>query len=242
MVDIWHGVSERFQQEGVWRDRIFHDLILDDARRLGRRPTILDIGCGRGLDGDLPLQRSIAAAADRFIGVEPDPAIKLGEFFTESHCCLFEDAPLAPGSIDIAYAVMVMEHIPDPERFWAKLREVLADGGVFWGMTVDGRHPFCRSSNLLERLRLKDLYLNLLFGKRGTERYENYPTFYRTNTPEAVARDARAFHDVQSLSLSRPGLWSSTYPRPLRPFIDALDRRRIRHDRPGILLLVRAVK
>jgi hypothetical protein len=109
-------------------------------------------------------------------------------------------------------------------------------------MTVDGRHPFCRSSHWLERLRLKDLYLNLLFGRRGVDRYENYPTFYRTNTPDAVARHAHGFRDVQCLSLTRPGLWSSSYPKPLRPLVDALDRDRVRRDRPGILLLIRAVK
>jgi SAM-dependent methyltransferase len=242
MMDLWQGVRERFERGDVCRDRIFHDLILDDASRLGRRPAIVDIGCGRGLDGDLPLQRSIGAAASHFIGVDPDPAIEVDDTFTESHPCLFEDAPLTPSSIDLAYAAMVLEHIPEPQRFWDKLHEVLTDGGIFWGMTVDGRHPFCRTSLWLERLRVKDLYLHLLFGRRGLERYENYPTFYRTNTPEAVGRLGRAFHDVDCLSLTRLGLWSCHYPPLLRPLVDAFDRRRIRHNQPGILLLIRAAK
>src|SRR5436853_3076842 len=30
-----------------------------------------------------------------------------------------------------------------------------------------------------ERFKIKDMYLNKLFGKCGSERYENYPVYYR---------------------------------------------------------------
>jgi SAM-dependent methyltransferase len=239
---IWAPYIARYRS-GEWRDRIFHDLILADAGRLGPEPVILDIGCGEGLDGDVPLQRSVAAAAGRFIGIEPDPAVTLGDHFTETHRCRFEDAPLAAGSIDVAYAVMVLEHLPRPQAFWDKLLEVLADGGVFWGFTVDARHPFARLSLWADRLGIKDLYLDLVLG-RTTEsgRYRNYPTYYRTNAPAQIGRLTRAFGSCELINFSRVGQWGPSLPAPLRGLADAHDRRSIRRRRPGTLLAIRAVK
>jgi SAM-dependent methyltransferase len=241
MADLWAGVDERFRA-GTWRDRIFLDLLLEDIRARGPRPTVLDIGCGHGLDGNAELQQEVARHAGRFLGVEPDAEIRLHECFTEAHHCLLEDAPIAPGSVDVAYCVMVLEHLPRPQVFWDRLHALLADGGVFWGMTVDGRHPFSTTSRLMEVLKLKGVYMDLLLGKRGVERIENYPTFYRSNSPEVMARLGGRFRDVQCHSMNRPGLFASNFPRPLRPAVDLLERGRMRRGRPGILLLTRAEK
>lgn len=233
---------ERYRQ-GVWRDRILHDLILDDARQLGDGLTFLDIGCGQGLDGDVPLQRSLAENAARYVGVEPDTTVTPGDYVTEVHRCLFEDMVLPPGSVHVAFAVMVLEHLREPQRFWDKLHEVLADGGVFWGLTVDARHWFCRASLLAERMNIKELYLNGLLGRRGTEkRYENYPTFYRCNRPDEVRRFAAKFRSCEAINFSRVGQVDSYLPRFLGPLTRAMDRRAIRRGRPGTLLAVRAVK
>lgn len=237
----WTPYLERYRA-GEWRDRIFRDMILADAAARGDRPTILEIGCGDGFDGDVPLQRSIAAAAGHYTGIEPDTQITLGDYFQETHRCFFEDAPIAPGSVDVAFAVMVMEHLERPQPFWDKLHEVLADGGVFWALTIDARHPFSRLSLLLGRLKVKDIYLNTLYGKSGPERYENYPTFYRTNTPGHVQEYAKAFRSCELINFSRVGQISPYLPRPLRPVAEAFDRRAIRQGRPGTLLAIRAVK
>jgi hypothetical protein len=109
-------------------------------------------------------------------------------------------------------------------------------------MTVDARHPFCRASLWAERLRLKKVHLRLMYGRRGSDRYENYPVFYRCNTPDALARYAERFSHVESINFSRVGQWSTCFPAPLRPLVDALDRRAVRQDRPGTLLMIRAAK
>jgi SAM-dependent methyltransferase len=218
-------------------------MILADARNFGPGPTILDIGCGEGLDGDVPLQRSVALAAGRFIGIEPDPTVTLGDHFTETHRCLFEEAPLTAGSVDLAYAAMVLEHLPRPQAFWDKLFEVLADGGVFWGLTVDGRHLFSRLSLWAERLGIKNLYMNLVLGRSAeSARYKNYPTYYRTNTPAQIGRFTEAFRSSGFINFSRVGQWSPYLPRPLRWLADGSDERSIRKQRPGTLLAVRVVK
>jgi SAM-dependent methyltransferase len=238
----WAPYLERYRA-GEWRDRIFHDMILSDARRLANRPTVLDIGCGKGFDGDVPLQHSIAAQAERYIGIEPDPAVALGDYFTETHRCLFEEARLGEGSVDVAYAIMVLEHLAQPQAFWDKLHQVLVDGGVFWGLTVDARHFFARLSTWAGRLRIKDLYLDLVLGRDpDAGRYRNYPTYYRANTPVQIAHLAGAFRSCQFVNFSRLGQWSSYLPGLLRPLAEHVDRRAIQQARPGTLLIVRATK
>lgn len=235
------AAAERYRA-GAFRDRVVHDLILADAARLGDGLTFLDIGCGKGFDTDVPLQQSLVAAAGRYIGIEPDAAVELDGPITDVRRCLFEQADLAPGSVHVAFAIMVLEHLADPQPFWDKLHAVLAPGGVFWAMTVDARHWFCRASLWMERLRLKELYLSWLFGARGRERYENYPVHYRCNTPARVAHYAEAFASVQCVNLSRVGQCDELFPRFLRPLSRRLERRAVRRGKPGTLLVVRAVK
>jgi SAM-dependent methyltransferase len=237
----WGPYLDRYRG-GEWRDRIFRDMVLEDMRNRPRPVTLLDIGCGRGFDSDLRLQEKIADAADSFIGVEPDPAIALGGHFSDTHRCPFEESSLAPASVDVAYAIMVLEHLSRPERFWDKLWEVLKDGGVFWGLTVDARHWFTLVSRWAERLRVKDAYLEWFLGRRGVERYENYPAHYRTNSPRQLAHYARRFRSCELINFSRVGQLNAYFPRWLHPLANFLDRRAIRRGKPGTLLAVRAVK
>jgi SAM-dependent methyltransferase len=240
-LERWTPYVDRYRK-GEWRDRILHDLILDDARKRGAGLTFLDIGCGRGFDTDVPLQQSLARAAGRYIGIEPDPNITPGDYFSETHCCFFEDAPLGPESIDIAFAVMVLEHLPEPQRFWDKLHAVLKNGGVFWGLTVDARHWFCQASMWAERFKIKDRYLQSLFGKRGSERYENYPVYYRTNTPEQIRQFTRRFRACDFVNFSKVGQCSWYFPRTLHPLVTFFERRAVRLGKPGVLLAVRVEK
>jgi SAM-dependent methyltransferase len=229
-------------RDGEWRDRIFRDMVAEDVRNMGDAPTILDIGCGRGLDGSLPLQRSLAEQAGHYIGVEPDPEVPLADHFREIHRTVFEEAPIEANSVHLAFAVMVLEHLPSPRPFWEKLRATLRQGGVFWAMTVDGRHPFARSSRWADRMHIKSRYLNLIYGKRGVQRYEDYPVYYRSNTPEQIRRHAVGFKSVELINFSRVGQWSPYLPLRLRPLADLWDHRSIRRGRPGTLLMIRAEK
>jgi SAM-dependent methyltransferase len=212
-------------------------MILDDLASFPTAPTVLDIGCGSGFDDDIELQRSIVASAGRYIGVDPDAAE--GPQF---HRAAFEDAPIEPGSIDLSFAVMVLEHIADPARFWGKVHEVLRDGGVFWGFTMDARHWFRLASRWSERLRFKDLYLTLLHGKRGVDRYANYPTCYRANSPDQVRAHTGAFRSVQFVNFQKIGQLNYYLPGALRPVGHLIDRAEAALGRPGTMLAVRAVK
>jgi SAM-dependent methyltransferase len=237
----WTPYLERYRK-GEWRDRILHDLILEDAKRRGPGLTFLDIGCGRGFGGDLRLQQSLARAAGCYVGIEPDSAMDPGPHVTERHGCVFEDAPLEFDSVDVAFANMVLEHLELPGRFWDKLYDVLRPGGVFWGLTMDARHWFCRASLWADRLKVKGLYLTALRGQRGDGRYENYPVFYRCNTPEQITRYTGRFRSCEFLNFARVGQCNYYVPRLLRPLTNWLDRRALNRGRPGTVLAVRVEK
>lgn len=240
----WSTYTQRYSS-GEWRAPIFRDLILSDAQRMKAERnelTLLDIGCGGGFDGDATLQRSLAEAGSRYIGVEPDEHIELANVFTSSQRCLFEDAQIEDESVDIAFAVMVLEHIADPRVFWNKVYRVLRKGGCFWGLTVDARHWFVLMSTLMEKLGVKDIYLDKLHGKRGEERYENYPAFYRANSPTQIARFTSCFSSVKVLTFSRVGQLDFYIPGRLRRVGRWLDSLTIRAGLPGAVMAVRVEK
>lgn len=240
----WQAYVDRFRQ-GEWRGTIFRDLVLRDVRTFRDRnisPVLLDIGCGHGFDGDLVLQQSIAAAAGRYLGVEPASDVTPADVFARVHRCRFEDAPLEPGSVHVAFAVMVLEHLDEPGRFWHKVHDVLAPDGVFWGFTVDARHWFVNASLAMEKLRIKDLYLNLLHGRRGEDRYNNYGVFYRSNTPGAIASQTAEFSSMTELNFHRVGQMDYYVPRPLRWMSRTLDRAALRAGWPGSILAVRLTR
>jgi SAM-dependent methyltransferase len=235
--------TERYRN-GEWRAPIFRDMILADMEILGPRQslTLLDIGCGRGFDDDPGLQSSLAREAGWYVGVEPDPSMPLAGVINQAYRCPFEDAPISPSSVDLAFAVMVLEHLQSPGLFWNKLAMVLRPGGIFWGFTMDRRHWFVKASLLAKRLGIKDLYLTCLHGRRREERYENYPVAYGSNSPRQIEGLARDFRSVTFVNFNQVGQLDYYYPRGLKWLGRTLDRWSFRRGLPGSILAVRAVK
>jgi SAM-dependent methyltransferase len=227
---------------GVWRDRILYDLILDDAARFNGSLTLLDVGCGRGFDDNTEFQRSLASRSGAYIGVEPDRSVELGPCFTQVYRTTLEDAPIPSSTVNIAFAIMVLEHLSDPQKFWDKIYDVLVPGGVFWGLTVDRRHPFAHLSLWTERLGVKHHYMRLLMGKRGEERYLNYPVYYRSNSPSQLAPLVKQFASCQLINFSRVGQTVPMFPKALAPIARAFDDWSVRKGWPGTMLVVRASK
>ena len=229
-------------RRGEWRARIVHDLIARDVRASGTGCSVVDIGCGRGFDEDLALQKSLAALSGRYIGIEPNTDVEPGAHFGEIHRCLFEQAPIKAGSVDVAFAVMVLEHVQNPRLFLSKVHEILKPGGIFWGMTVDGRSLFAKASFWLERLHGKELYMRWLRGRRGEGRYLNYPVFYRCNTPHQIEAQTQSFAEHDVINFARIGQHRHAFPHWLYPLSDRLDRWIVDHNKAGTLLVLRLVK
>lgn len=235
---------ERYRQ-GQWRAPIFRDMVLADVQRLRRAGpvTVLDIGCGGGFDSSEKMQGAIASQADTYIGVEPDRLITPPPLFREVHRCFFEDAPIEPDSIDVAFAVMVLEHLPQPARFWDQLHSILRPGGVFWGFTINSRHWFATASLLAGKLRIKDRYLNMLHAAETDEdHYTNYPVFYRSNTPAQIEQLAHAFSARQIVHFQKVGELDYYFPPALRWIGRTADRIGMRLAAAGPILAVRVQK
>lgn len=240
----WAPFLQRYA-DGEWRAPIFRDMILSDALKLAKKRkdlSFLDIGCGGGFDSDPKIQQSIVQAAANYIGIEPDEDIKLSDIFSSVHRCFFDDAPIKSDSIDIAFSVMVLEHLENPEVFWRKIHHILRPGGVFWGFTVEARHWFVWASLLTERLHIKDIYLNMLHGKRGEKRYENYGVFYRSNTPKQIEKMTNAFASRTILNFNKVGEMDYYIPEKLRWVSRTFDRYTIRRGWPGSIIAVRVEK
>lgn len=238
-----HSYIQRYYC-GEWRALIFRDLILDEAKRINKKDELvfLDIGCGCGFDNNLRLQAELSKVASKYIGIEPNAEIKLGDFFSETYRCTIEDAPISRESVDIAFSIMVLEHIAEPIFFWDKVYEILRPGGTFWGFTMDARHYFVWISSLLDKFGIKDSYLNFLHGKRSHGRYENYKTYYRCNTPHRIAVATKRFRKRHFLNFYRIGQLDYYIPVKLRWLLRCLDRLAIRMGFPGSVMAVRLVK
>jgi SAM-dependent methyltransferase len=225
-----------------WRTPVFFEIVSREisARHGTARPTVLDIGCGLGFDGEVGFQQAFSEQAGRFIGIEPDPAIDPPKFFSEVHRTTLESAPIAQGSVDVAYAVMVMEHVSDPAAFWSRLYDILAPGGVFIAFSVNGAHWFAPVTRIMSLAGVKTAYLNLVHGRRGTERYADYPVFYRTNTSKQIKRHARNFRCLEVMMFGAAGNVASYAPRALQPIVHSLDKLAYRLFRQSINIVIRA--
>ncbi len=85
-----------------------------EAARVGRQA----VGCDLSLEGLLRARRFAASegVADATLWV----------------CCSAERLPLASGSFDAAFAIAVLEHVPDDSAAWRELARVLRPGGRAW--------------------------------------------------------------------------------------------------------------
>lgn len=238
--ETWQNHLEERYAAGEWRAPIFRDLVLRSCP--DSNSEVLDIGCGHGFDDSSEIQAEIAAHYNGLIGVEPDDEITTPDYFKECHQCTLEEADIAPDSIDMAYSSFVLEHVGDAPSFWNALYRCMKPNGIFWGFTVDSRHPFSLASNALEYLKLKDFYLRAIQGKRGEERYENYPTHYRCNTPRDVEKHANMFSKLEFYSLHRPGQLDYYFPRLVRPLSRASEMVWTKLSLPGSVLIVKATK
>jgi len=237
----WNAFLRRWEQ-GDYRASFFRDMVLTDVRRLGPRPTVLDIGCGRGLDGEPALQRSLAEQSGAYVGIEPDPAIPAADWFTQVHRCRLEDAPLEPASIDVALAVFVIEHVRSPKTLFRKIFEVLVEGGVFWAFTIDARHVFALASLLAQGLRIKQWCIHHARDAGVRCDVEVYPTYYRANTPCAIRRYSAGFRSVRVMNLHQTGQFDAYLPRRAHPCSHGLDRLAALLRLPGPMLVARLEK
>lgn len=180
--------------------------------------TLLDVGCGEGMERSPEILASLRAKAGRYWGVEPDPSAEVPQAaFDSVWRSTLEDSGIPGQSVDLAYSCMVAEHIQDPLSFARRLHDILKPGGQFFMLTINGRSYLGRLARWANRLRVQEALLRLAVGRADVERY-HYPAFYRFNTERQIrpVAEAAGFAKAEFIYLERGEATGYYWPSQLR--------------------------
>lgn len=129
---------------------------LDELWTKASPASILDVGCGEGV---LTEQWADKLGGGRIVGIDlDDPKLK-AEWQTRQRPNLeyrVEDAThlsFADNEFEMASAIEVLEHVPDPERTVAEMARVASK----WVLVSVPREPLWRGLNIARGAYLKDL-------------------------------------------------------------------------------------
>jgi 2-polyprenyl-3-methyl-5-hydroxy-6-metoxy-1,4-benzoquinol methylase len=129
---------------------------LEELWRKAGPESILDVGCGEGV---LTEQWADQLGNGRIVGIDlDDPKLK-AEWDKRQRANLdyrVEDATnlsFADGEFDMATAIEVLEHVPDPERTVSEMARVAKR----WVLVSVPREPLWRGLNMARGAYLKDL-------------------------------------------------------------------------------------
>ncbi len=118
--------------------------------------SVLDVGCGEGV---LTHQWATQLGEKRIVGIDLDDDKLKAEWETrrrpnlEYRTIPAENLPFADGEFDLACAIEVLEHVPDPEHTVAEMARV-ASGHLLVSVP---REPLWRMLNMARGAYLKDL-------------------------------------------------------------------------------------
>jgi 2-polyprenyl-3-methyl-5-hydroxy-6-metoxy-1,4-benzoquinol methylase len=118
--------------------------------------TILDVGCGEGV---LTHQWAQEPGVQRIVGLDLDDPQLHEAWKGRQHPCLeykvmkAENLPFADGEFDVATAIEVLEHVPDPAHTVAEMARV-ASGHLLVSVP---REPLWRALNMARGAYLRDL-------------------------------------------------------------------------------------
>jgi SAM-dependent methyltransferase len=178
---------------------------------------VLDIGCGARLPEPLT---GLARRFGALDGVDPDSEVARHPLLAQRwHGCL-ESSAVPESAYDLAYAYNVVEHLGDPRPFFTKVHQILKPSGVFWALTPNQWHPFAMLSRSIELIGLKGFARRKLGRSASGEMCVNdYPAYYRCNSPGAVQRAIHGLGFSRATFYFHPCLqWDTYFPRCLRWF------------------------
>jgi len=146
--------------------------------------VVFDVGCGRGEYADDPVAvrrelRIFRGKCAKVIGIDVDPAAEANPFVDEFRLIESDRWPAADRSVDTCICDTVLEHVDDPDRFFAEAARVIRPGG----------HLCLRTPNVLSYV---GLLSKLIPNKRHAAVLEKvqdrraaedvFPTLYKCNT------------------------------------------------------------
>lgn len=146
--------------------------------------TVLDVGCGAGSYGNDPLPwrknlRILRGKAGRVIGIDVDENARNNPFLDEFRLIKDDAWPVESDSIDLLVCDNVLEHIKEPELFFAQIQRVLKNGGILCVRTPNRWNYIAIAATLIPN---KAHAKVLSVVQDGRKEEDVFPTFYRCNT------------------------------------------------------------
>lgn len=144
----------------------------------------LDVGCGRGGYVDDPVKvrrdlRILRGKCRSVIGVDVDPAASVNPAIDEFRHIEGPAWPVAGDSIDLCLCDHVIEHINDPEEFFAQCRRVIRPNGFLCIRTPNAFGYVAIAARLVPN-RFQGKVLQS--AQRGRQEEDVFPTVYKCNS------------------------------------------------------------
>jgi len=142
--DSYHAFAFDEDQYGLVhrvRSRLEARRMLRAGRGLPPDARVLDVGCGDGFH--LDLLRRYGPAGWQLFGVDTDvrAVVAARRRQLDVELSTIEDAPIEPGSIDLALCIQTIEHVADPVAVLRAIARVLRPGGRLYLITDSTDSP-----------------------------------------------------------------------------------------------------
>lgn len=166
-------------------DTGFHDIMAEKMPPTGR---LLDLGCGNNfaLGRYRSPEREVWGA-----DFAAHPELHHPDWFR----LLGNDGkiPFPDRNFDVVSSFMVMEHVAEPDAFFAEIARVLKPNGIYVGQSIHSLHyvTWIRQSFDLLPHRWVQMLVKKLYGRQECD---TFPTQYRLNRRGRIRRAANAAH------------------------------------------------
>ena len=130
---------------------------LDELLAMADPQSLLDVGCGEGV---LTHKWAARVAPGRVVGIDLEDPVIQAEWEQrqapnlEYRIMKAEKLPFADREFDVAAAIEVLEHVPDPEHTVAQMARVARGGHVLVSVP---REPLWRGLNMARGAYVRDL-------------------------------------------------------------------------------------
>jgi SAM-dependent methyltransferase len=171
--------------------------------------VVLDVGCGRGAAVDRlersPWERCRIFKGDckKVIGIDVDKAGYQNAFVDEFHPIESDTWPVETASVDLLFSDAVVEHLENPDKFFAECNRVLKPGGFVCIRTPNRWSYVSLGASLFPNRMHAGVVARLQPGRKAKD---VFPTYYRANTITAVKRQLRkhGFHGYVYRHIAEP--------------------------------------